>query len=171
MRGENFEDWYQNWYQNRYQVYKEENKDYTRSTKLDIPIGTVFGKLKVIRKTGTKDKHSNYLWECQCQCGNIKNVSGSSLLQGSVTSCGCNRLNRKKNYPTNKSGTQGVCFKKKEQKWSAYITYKKKNYHLGLFENKEDAIKIRKLSEKMIGENFEDWYQEYRVTKNKTAPK
>ena len=96
MRGENFEDWYQNWYQNRYQVYKEENKDYTRSTKLDIPIGTVFGKLKVIRKTRTKDKHGNYLWKCQCECGNIKNISGSSLRRGYIKSCGCLRLNRKK---------------------------------------------------------------------------
>ena len=85
----NFENWYQKY-------RKEKGIRNKSNNNLDIPIGAVFGRLKVIRKTGTKDKHSNYLWECQCQCGNIKNVSGSSLLQGSVTSCGCNRLNRKK---------------------------------------------------------------------------
>ena len=157
MIGENFEDWYQE--------YRKEKKIDGR---LDIPIGAVFAKLKVIKETRTKDKHGNYLWECQCECGNVKNVSGSSLLKGYVKSCGCSRLNRKKNYPTNKSGTQGVCFKKKDQKWYAYITYKKKNYHLGYFENQEDAVEIRKTAEKMIGENFEDWYK---VIKNKTAPK
>ena len=157
MRGENFENWYQE--------YRKEKKI---DGKLDVPIGEVFGKLEVIKETRTKDKHGNYLWECRCECGNVKNVSGSSLLRGYVKSCGCGRLNRKKNYPTNKSGTQGVCFKKKEQKWCAYITYKKKNYHLGHFENKEDAVEVRKTAEKMIGENFENWYK---VVKNKTAPK
>ena len=157
MIGENFEDWYQE--------YRKEKKIDGR---LDIPIGAVFGRLKVIEETRTKDKHGNYLWECQCECGNIKNISGSSLRRGYIKSCGCLRLNRKKNYPTNKSGTQGVCFKKKDQKWYAYITYKKKNYHLGYFENQEDAVEIRKTAEKMIGENFEDWYK---VIKNKTAPK
>lgn len=53
-------------------------------------------------------------------------------------------------------------------KWHACIGYKNKIYNLGRFENKEDAIKIRKTAEKMIGENFEDWYK---VVKNKTAPK
>lgn len=55
-------------------------------------------------------------------------------------------------------------------RWVTYIYYKKV-YYLGSFKNKEDAIKIREEAKKMRGENFEDWYQEYRVTKNKTAPK
>ena len=157
----NFENWYQKY-------RKEKGIRNKSNNNLDIPIGAVFGRLKVIEETRTKDKHGNYLWKCQCECGNIKNISGSSLRRGYIKSCGCLRLNRKKNYPTNKSGTQGVCFKKKDQKWYAYITYKKKNYHLGYFENRENAVEIRQMAEKMIGENFEDWYK---VVKNKTAPK
>ncbi len=40
----------------------------------------------------------------------------------------------------NKSGKKGVIFYERNQKWGAYITYKKKRIHLGLFENLEDAI-------------------------------
>ena len=47
-----------------------------------------------------------------------------------------------------------------QNKWHACIGYKNKIYNLGRFENQEDAVEIRKKAEKMIGENFEDWYQE-----------
>lgn len=54
------------------------SKDYT---------GKKFGKLKVIRKTTKKDKRGNYLWECQCDCGNICYIIGSKLQYRQ--SCGC----------------------------------------------------------------------------------
>lgn len=49
--------------------------------------GQKFGQLSVIRQTG-KDKHNNFLWECRCECGNIKEVSGYRLVSG-MKSCGC----------------------------------------------------------------------------------
>ena len=43
----------------------------------------------------------------------------------------------------NKSGFVGVCYNKKSNKWYAYISIDKKHTHLGGFNNKEEAIKVR----------------------------
>lgn len=54
---------------------------------------------------------------------------------------------------TNTSGTKGVYFNKRLNKWCAGIGFKQKTIHLGVFENKEDAIKARKAAEeKYFGE-------------------
>ena len=50
--------------------------------------GKRFGRYTVLRYVGN-DKHGCALWECQCDCGKIKTVVGSSLRQGTVVSCGC----------------------------------------------------------------------------------
>jgi len=43
----------------------------------------------------------------------------------------------------NKSGTVGVFWYKNNNKWGAYISSNNKRIHLGLFEDKQDAIKAR----------------------------
>lgn len=48
----------------------------------------------------------------------------------------------------NKSGKKGVCWHKKSNKWMAYITIGMKRIYLGLYEDKDDAIKARKKAEK-----------------------
>lgn len=62
--------------------------------------GETFGRLKVLRmgrivtsarKTAfRKQKRKNY-WVCQCECGNVKELSKDTLKQGSTKSCGCIR--------------------------------------------------------------------------------
>ena len=52
-----------------------------------------------------------------------------------------------KTRKNNTSGTKGVYYHKKNNKWIAYITYKYKTINLGSFQNKEDAIKARKEAE------------------------
>lgn len=47
----------------------------------------------------------------------------------------------------NTSGTTGVSFSKKMNKWMSYIRENNKRVHLGYYKNKEDAIEIRKLKE------------------------
>ena len=50
--------------------------------------GQPFGRLVVIREAGkTKDRH--ICWECECECGNIKIISGQSLRSKLTLSCGC----------------------------------------------------------------------------------
>ena len=54
----------------------------------------------------------------------------------------------------NTSGFKGVCWSKQKNKWVANITFnKKKNIHLGFFENFDDAVNARKIAEeKYFGE-------------------
>lgn len=56
-------------------------------------LGQRIGKLLVIESAG-RDKKSNALWKCQCDCGNIKIFQGSKLIMKNnpTQSCGCRRL-------------------------------------------------------------------------------
>lgn len=54
-------------------------------------------------------------------------------------------------YSNNNSGTMGVGWHKKQQKWVARIMVNKKPIQLGSFENKEDAVKARKDAEQKYG--------------------
>lgn len=51
-------------------------------------LGQKFGKLTVIEKTD-KRQQGSIMWKCQCDCGNIKEINGSSLINGYTKSCGC----------------------------------------------------------------------------------
>lgn len=50
--------------------------------------GSKFTRLQVIEKVG---KHSggNYIYLCECDCGNTVEVRGGSLTSGNTKSCGC----------------------------------------------------------------------------------
>ena len=51
-------------------------------------VGQTFGRLTVVAESGrTKDRHIQY--ECVCECGNHKIVSGKDILSGHTRSCGC----------------------------------------------------------------------------------
>ena len=63
-----------------------------------------------------------------------------------------NNMNRAKSS-RNTSGNKGVCYKPKIDKWQAYITVKKQPIHLGYYNTKEEAIKVRQeAEEKYFGE-------------------
>jgi hypothetical protein len=64
--------------------------------------------------------------------------------------CQENNFNRKLNV-NNTTGIKGVC--KTNNKWKAYISYNGKDYYLGLFKTKEEAIEARlNASKKYFGE-------------------
>jgi hypothetical protein len=50
--------------------------------------GKRFVRLVCIRDIG-RDKGGGVLWECQCDCGNKKNVRSGKLVNGHTRSCGC----------------------------------------------------------------------------------
>jgi hypothetical protein len=64
----------------------ERDSRYNRNHIIDI-IGKKYGKLTVIKSTGDKESNQSAIWECQCECGKIINVSASDLRR--FTSCGC----------------------------------------------------------------------------------
>lgn len=50
--------------------------------------GQKFGLLTAIKK-GTVDKNGHQKWFFQCDCGNIKEIAATNVIQGYTTSCGC----------------------------------------------------------------------------------
>lgn len=145
----------------------------------------MFGRLKTIEPTN-KRYHGQVVWKCECQCKskNIVCVPQGSLQSGATQSCGClgeeswrkNGIklgNKYKEYCTdgtsaaamvintpitNTSGYKGVCWHKKAGKWRAYITFKGKQYHLGLYRDIGLAAKARKEAEKRLFGDFLEWY-------------
>lgn len=63
---------------------------------LDIT-GQRFGKLVALRRLNEK-KGRIFLWECQCDCGNICKVSVTALRSGNTKSCGCAKYDGLKKY-------------------------------------------------------------------------
>lgn len=64
-----------------------------------------------------------------------------------------------KDYANNTSGRKGVYWDKSRDLWMASITYNKKTYHLGRFENFEDAVKAREEAENNIHREYH--YEEF----------
>lgn len=59
--------------------------------KLEIPLGSKFGKLTVIKDISSLYKNRGSYWLCKCSCGAEKVVRGCHLNSGKVMSCGCFR--------------------------------------------------------------------------------
>ena len=72
--------------------------------------GKVFGRLMVLRRDEKHNhkKRESYYWICCCSCGNVKTIRGSSLLDGSIQSCGC--LQREYARESNKKDLKGKRF-------------------------------------------------------------
>lgn len=113
-----------------------------------------------------------------------ENGSSQRIKKGHVRSCGClisehvnSFFEAGTNVPAllantlssrNKSGTKGVHFNSRNNKWMAYIMFQRKNYNLGSFENKRDAIQARKEAEARLHGEFLEWY--YSRKENKLIP-
>ncbi len=52
--------------------------------------GIRYGYLVAVKKVAV-DKGLNAIWECHCDCGNIKNIRAMNLKNG-IKSCGCKRI-------------------------------------------------------------------------------
>jgi DNA-binding XRE family transcriptional regulator len=51
-------------------------------------VGKRFGRLTVMHMAG-QNKHGQHRWLCQCDCGGVSTVVGTSLRRGTTRSCGC----------------------------------------------------------------------------------
>lgn len=51
-------------------------------------IGKKFGMLTVI-DNADKDSKGHLMYQCECECGNVKNIHGTHLRSGKTISCGC----------------------------------------------------------------------------------
>ena len=137
--------------------------------------GCIFGKLTVI-ELAERRNYSSY-WRCKCECGNETIVEHDNLISGHTKSCGCLQKTqvvenlklmdgtsvtileslRNRLISTNTSGYNGVYRDKKNEKWAAQITFKRKTYYLGSYDKIEDAVKARQRGEEMY-DDFLEWY-------------
>jgi hypothetical protein len=63
-----------------------------KNKKLKPPIdltGKRFNKLEVIEFTNNRNSSGEFLWLCQCDCGNKTEVSTNDIKNGYIKSCGC----------------------------------------------------------------------------------
>jgi len=119
------------------------------------------------------EKNGSTFVNCECDCGNKNVVRIDKLKSGYTKSCGCFRTDTAKQFSSflieerkkvskegtnllrlnskipsnNTSGTKGVFWTKKTNKWGAEIGFKGKKIRLGYFKNKQDAINARKEAE------------------------
>lgn len=56
-------------------------------SRIDL-VGKRFRRLVVLECVGV-GKYKTATWKCQCDCGNIKDISGGDLRSGKTGSCGC----------------------------------------------------------------------------------
>ncbi|BCJ86437.1 hypothetical protein [Effusibacillus dendaii] len=136
--------------------------------------GSVFGRLKVLRRSDTKPYKSRHVfWECMCDCGNTTIVDGVHLKDGTTQSCGCLRSDKgvelqeynnanlysdgvftpvlkSKLRTDNSTGVKGVSRKRKKDGTIVYranIRVKSKSYYLGEYATVEEATAARKRGE------------------------
>lgn len=151
---------------------------------MKIEVGTVVGNLTVDSDSGLR-KNRYTLWKCKCDCGKETIVSQTNLQNGHTKSCGCLQTEsgiknlklregtsiskleatNKRLYKTNTSGFNGVYYAKKNRKWIAQISFKRKTYYLGEFDNKQEAIECRKEANRCLYDSFLEKY--YSETKKK----
>lgn len=142
------------------------------SRAVDINPGDRFGSLTVIEEAG-RDKYSDVLWRCVCDCGNEVTVRSVNLKTGHTVSCGCRKkeaalenvassrdrwftdgthvgLLNNKLTKANKSGIKGVSWNKSVNKWMATIGFKNRKYYLGVYDDIADAAEARREAEEML---------------------
>lgn len=77
----------------------------------EVKVGMRFVRLEVARQLRPK------YWECQCDCGNIKNVYTSQLLEGNNTSCGC----MKKDVLVKRNTSHGMSKRSEYSNWKGML--------------------------------------------------
>lgn len=139
-------------------------------------VGKRFGRLVPIRALKER-KFGGLVWVCQCDCGNIHEVTSGKLIAGEILSCGCLKdeaaernykegtsllaiVPDKKLIKSNTSGHTGVTWDKSRQKWMAYIVFQQRKIHLGRFSSIEEAVIARKEGEREYFAPILDKYSE-----------
>lgn len=145
-------------------------------------IGKTCGDLTVI--DGYRESGYLYLI-CKCICGNLKEVRHSNFLYKKPTHCGCKsndeiknfvqRINKNETQPfkvgiaqkNNTTGCVGVDFQKHTQLYRVRINVKRKEYYLGSYSSKQQAIRVKHEAEKHRTDDFLAWFQSFRADKKK----
>ena len=150
--------------------------------------GRKFGRLTAHHPLMKRDAKGSVIWHCVCDCGNEVDLSYNVLMYSDIRSCGCWKREResklgellthvdgtsidmiksKKVPMDNTSGYRGVYLV--NRKYIAKIVFQKKQYHLGSFDNIEDAAKARKEAEALLFDRVSEHYAKWK-RKAQTEP-
>lgn len=142
--------------------------------KLDLT-GQKYGHLTILEPA--ENIGGRTAWRCLCDCGQEVVVKTCHLRNGHTKSCGCQNglggprsalgltymdgtcvemIRTRTVRSNNTSGTPGVDWMAKKQRWRASICFKGKRRYLGSFKKLEDAVKARKRAEAELFEPFLD---------------
>ena len=159
------------------------NREFARSIGKNRSIdltGKIFGRLTVLEKM-KKRSHGQVVWKCVCECGIEHEVTSANLIKGETKSCGClqaehnakvrenliyvdntevHKISKRNIYSNNTTGVRGVYLIKSSNMYRAYIYFKKKKYHLGVYSKLEDAKQARLTAEEHFFGEFLEWYYE-----------
>lgn len=155
--------------------------------------GQSFGALTVVERDGDY-AGAKTRWIVKCAlCGNTKSIDSQHLTQNRNNHCGClthkhldmgrdyikstcidgtnivaisrKRVNR--NSTTGIRGVNTFIDSKGRKRYRAIIMFKRKQYHLGLYDTIEEAAEARQAAEKEIYGKFLEWYEATYGTKRK----
>ncbi len=147
--------------------------------------GNVYGTLEVLDVFRPDIANGQGVFQtklrCRClKCGTITEPDAVAVLRGSTKSCTtCSRRiremakdamdasfvdgtniiqidGRRKRNKNNSTGYNGVS--RSGDKYRAYINFKRKQYHLGVYNTVERAVEARKEAEERIYGDFLQWY-------------
>ncbi len=121
-------------------VYKDVN--HMRRLQLE---GQIFNKITVLSFSHVSN--GNSIWDCICECGTRKKISGNDLRTLNTTSCGCNFLHFTRNKPAPMKGKTH----KESTKTIMRKVHKGKKYALGTKMSKESTTeRLLKLNNILI---------------------
>ena len=69
-------------------LFKDTVITFNHNKKIDM-LNQKFGFLTVVKEAKDRSATGEVMWECECNCGNIRTIPGSWLRNGRVNSCGC----------------------------------------------------------------------------------
>lgn len=99
--------------------------------------GKRFGKLVAIKPTNLR-QYGSVIWECKCDCGNIKNVCQNDLHTLAVQSCGC------LNYSIGEHNIENI-LKQYNKKYIRQFSFKeniRRKYDFALIDDNKNPIRL-----------------------------
>lgn len=134
-----------------------------RGYNIDDYIGKRFNHLTLIKNLNKLNKRNSKLALFKCDCGNVKELVFTQVLNGETTSCGCKNKGQNSNLTSakvrekhiefyknktqknNKTGYTGISYINGKYRVRIQINHKSK--HIGYFNTLEDAVIARKNAE------------------------
>ena len=120
--------------------------------------GQHFGELTVLEKIGV-NKYKYTIWKCQCNCGNICEITSRELLSGDTISCGCLK-NSYREYLIEQFLKKNNIPYKKEYKFSDLIDKFPLRFDFAIFDNNNNLLGlIEHQGEQYFNKNV-NWHTE-----------